>query len=160
MHQPVGNGLLGCCKVALPHPVCRGGVLGCCKAALLRPHRRRDAPWHPLLSVLCSLGQEQRGPCRSGERSTRSCCFLPHPRSCFAAPNPPACGMDCNKPAKLGTGTVQSRKPFPPSCCCSSVGQSPHRHCWAVYDVEDEDGRRGLVLHPSSHQQIVSTALP
>lgn len=35
LQQLVGNGVLGCCKVALPHPVCRGGVLGCGGASLL-----------------------------------------------------------------------------------------------------------------------------
>lgn len=27
LQQLVGNGILGCCKVALPHLVCQGGVL-------------------------------------------------------------------------------------------------------------------------------------
>lgn len=35
LQQLVGNGILGCCKVALLHPVCRGGVLGCSGASLL-----------------------------------------------------------------------------------------------------------------------------
>lgn len=29
LQQLVGNGILGCCNVALPYPVCWGGVLGC-----------------------------------------------------------------------------------------------------------------------------------
>lgn len=35
LQQLVGNGILGCCKAALPQPVCRSGVLGCSGASLL-----------------------------------------------------------------------------------------------------------------------------
>lgn len=58
--------------------------------------------------------------------------------------------------------TVQSHEPFPPLCHCSSMGQGPHMHCLGVDSIEDEseDGQRGLILCPASHQQIVSAALP
>lgn len=55
-----------------------------------------------------------------------------------------------------GQALYRAANPSHPRVAAAAWGSA-----WqCMYDIEDEDGQRGLVLHPSSHQQIVSTALP
>lgn len=65
----VGNGILGCCKVALPYPDCWGGVLGCSGTSWL------CLPWNWCFRM---LGSSIAASCRAGIFGS-PCSILPFP---------------------------------------------------------------------------------